>query len=102
MESYPRTFISISIPSRSVDDAWTASLFADMCKVLTSGLSVWRFAADEITLTRNALFRIPDRHPLVVLVLRIERVLQGDPEEAFAPYLKDRNVRGIQLHSVVC
>eukprot|EP00474_Spongospora_subterranea_P002545 CRZ03003.1 hypothetical protein [Spongospora subterranea] len=58
--------------------------------VLTSGLSVWRLAADEITLCRNALFTIPDRHPLVVLVLRIERILQGDPEEAFEPYLKEK------------
>jgi hypothetical protein len=60
--------------------------------VLTSGLSVWRLAADEITLCRNALFTIPDRHPLVILVLRIERILQGDPEEASDPYLKEKGV----------
>ena len=75
------------------------SVFSNTFKVLTSGLSVWRLAADEVTLCRNAIFTIPDRHPLVVLVLKIERILQGDPEEAFEPYLKEKGVSQLELLS---
>jgi hypothetical protein len=70
-------------------------------EVLTGALSVAHQSADAVTAARNALFSISDRREGLYLVLRVERVLQGDPEEYDEAYLKDKPVRSILAVSSV-
>ncbi|XP_059061813.1 dedicator of cytokinesis protein 7 [Achroia grisella] len=45
--------------------------------------------ADISTLSRSAIFDIPNPSPDVFLVVRVEKVLQGDVNECVEPYIKD-------------
>eukprot|EP01083_Nonionella_stella_P030485 83544_1 len=58
--------------------------------VLTGTLHEDREKADHITCCRHALFSMDDRNPSIYLVIHIDKVLQGDPEAAAAPYLADK------------
>jgi dedicator of cytokinesis protein 6/7/8 len=52
--------------------------------VLTGALDVQRSVADAITLAKHAILSATDRHEEIFLVLKIERVLQGDHAEVDA------------------
>ena len=72
--------------------------------LLTSQLSVARHSADQITLARASIFKVSDVREGLALVLRIYRVLQGDPSESDAPYLKEkqRNANDLKKLSDGC
>ncbi len=59
-------------------------------EVLTGALEVNKSLADAETLSRHAIFSISDKHEGVHLVLKIERVLQGDPDEDADLYMKPK------------
>lgn len=67
-------------------------------EVLTGALSVARQSADAVTTARHALFSVSDRRDGLYLVLRVERVLQGDPEEYDEAYLKEKPVQTWVYH----
>lgn len=48
--------------------------------------------ADVSTLSRTAVFDVTNPSPDVFLVVRIEKVLQGDVNECVEPYIKDDKV----------
>ena len=48
--------------------------------------------ADLSTLSRSAVFDILNPSPDVFLVVRVEKVLQGDVNECVEPYIKDDKV----------
>lgn len=50
--------------------------------VLVNALAVERSNADNLTMTRKAVFALSDPHEGVYAILRVQRVLQGDQDEA--------------------
>ncbi|KAL4705062.1 hypothetical protein ACJJTC_004561 [Scirpophaga incertulas] len=44
------------------------------------------------TLSRSAVFEVPQPSPDIFLVIRVEKVLQGDVNECVEPYIKDDKV----------
>lgn len=48
---------------------------------------------DTSTLARGCIFDITNPSPDLFLVIRLEKVLQGDLNECIEPYLKDDRVR---------
>lgn len=48
--------------------------------------------ADVSTLSRSAIFDIINPSPDIFLVVRVEKVLQGDVNECVEPYIKDDKV----------
>jgi hypothetical protein len=55
-------------------------------------LGQWKEKEDS-SASKKALFTISQPHADCYLVLRVEKVLQGDPEECTEPYLKVEKVR---------
>jgi hypothetical protein len=53
---------------------------------------VARSSADAVTATPYALFSLGERRDSAMLVLRVERVCQGDPEEFDDAYLREKAV----------
>jgi hypothetical protein len=56
--------------------------------LLTGQLEVNKSCADAVTLSPHALFSVQDKHADVVLVVKLERILQGDPAELSEQYFK--------------
>ena len=50
--------------------------------------------ADDVNCSRRAVFSVTVPHDEVYLVLRVDRVLQGDPVKADEPYMRPKAVRG--------
>lgn len=48
--------------------------------------------ADVSTMSRSAVFDILNPSPDIFLVVRVEKVLQGDVNECVEPYIKDDKV----------
>lgn len=48
--------------------------------------------ADVSTLSRSAVFDLHNPSPDIFLVVRVEKVLQGDVNECVEPYIKDDKV----------
>lgn len=48
--------------------------------------------ADSSTLARSCIFNISHPSPDLFIVVRVEKVLQGDVNECVEPYLKDEKV----------
>jgi ribosomal protein L23 len=61
--------------------------------VLTGHMEVSKSLADKITLAKHAVFSVTDRHEKIYLILKIERVLQGDPAELADLYTKPKPKR---------
>src|SRR6185437_4712266 len=49
--------------------------------LLTGQLEMNKQTADPLRLSPHALFQVIDKHESVVLILKLERILQGDPDE---------------------
>lgn len=58
--------------------------------------------ADLSTLSRSAVFDILNPSPDIFLVVRVEKVLQGDVNECVEPYIKDDKVSGYFVHMLNC
>lgn len=58
--------------------------------------------ADLSTLSRSAVFDILNPSPDIFLVVRVEKVLQGDVNECVEPYIKDDKVSGYFVHILNC
>ena len=48
--------------------------------------------SDITTISRSAVFEVSDPNPDLFLVIRLEKVLQGDIQECLEPYLKEDKV----------
>lgn len=61
--------------------------------MMRASLGPHREKEEAATLTKKALFHISNAHEAMVLVLRLERVFQGDPEAAMEPYLRHEKLK---------
>ncbi|MES1908349.1 MAG: hypothetical protein MHM6MM_001304 [Cercozoa sp. M6MM] len=59
---------------------------------LTGDLNVMRSLSTPVTRSRTAIFKVAERRPEIILVVRVERVLQGDNDAASKPYLSQREL----------
>jgi len=76
-------FCSLALYDLKLGQRLTEDFHFDLndTSLLTGQLEVSKSCADPITLCPHALFRVMDRHEHVVLLVKIERILQGDPDE---------------------
>lgn len=61
-------------------------------ELLSPQMLEMRKSADLVTLCKHVIFSLKNPNHDVVLILRVERVLQGDPDDTTEPYLRERRV----------